>query len=113
MPGARIEARELGKRLTLGRGIHPAVLLNLVLKRRAEVADQLLHLAVALRRVMPVHIDLPNRLAEFPVDEIDATLPAIALGLNVVQCFRIEIKAGVIKGRWQELGVVADEARRS
>src|SRR6185503_15007739 len=87
---ARIEGRELLQRARLGRLVYPVVALDLVLERGEDVVDQLMHLPVALRRIVALDVDLPDALAERTVDEIDAALPTVALAGHVAQSLRVE-----------------------
>ncbi len=109
MPGPRIEGRQLLDRLASRRVVHPGEVRQLIAKGRAQIADQLAHLTVALGRVVARDIDLADRLAEHRVDQPHAALPARTLLGDVVQGLRIEFELGVIEGLGQILRVIADE----
>src|SRR6185369_5938960 len=109
MSDARVEGRELLKRLLPCRRIHPCGALNLVLQRSEDVVDELVHLPVALGGIMALHVNLPDAFAERAVDEVDAAFPPRPLSGNVAQGFRIEVEPRVIERLGKILRIVADE----
>ena len=84
-------------------------MIDLVLERGENVADELVHLLVALRRIMPLDVDLPDTFAERAIDQVDAPLPAIALRRNVGERLAVEIEPRIIERLGQELRMSADE----
>src|SRR5438270_6085177 len=84
-------------------------MLDLVLERSEDVVDELVDLLVALRRIVSLDVDLPDAFAERAIDQVDATLPAIALRGNVGERLAKEVEPRVVECLGQELRVVADE----
>src|SRR5699024_10403012 len=78
MPDLRGEGVELRERFLPGGLAHPVESVDRVAVRLDEVADQLVHPGAGGRRVVPVDIDLADRLAHRPLDEPDTTLPPVA-----------------------------------
>ncbi len=109
MADARVERRQLGQRLGLGRRVHPAAVLDLVLERGTDVGDELAHLPLAFGGEVALYVDLADALAERSVDQVDPALPAGALLRNVAQGLRVEVELRVVERPGQKLRIAADE----
>ncbi len=90
--------------------VHPGGVGDEIAIGGAQVADQLVHLALGLGRPVTAGVELADRLAEVRVEQPDAAFPALGLGRDILQRVAVEIEPRLVEGLGQILGMIAEEA---
>src|SRR4026209_2046944 len=107
MSDSRIERGELGACLLLRRLVHPGGRGDARLRAGPQVGNELRHLPIALGRIVPLDVDATDGLAQVGVDQLNATLPPVALLGDAAQSSREHLEMSLVKRLRQVFSVRA------